>query len=50
LGTINQNKSKDGIADMLPVTREQMNLLAHLWHYTVANDAADLLTSLVAKF
>lgn len=50
LGTLNQNKNEEGIGEVLSLTQEQIKLTAHMWCYTLTNDAADLLTSLTFNY
>ncbi|MDM8532656.1 hypothetical protein QUF63_15915, partial [Anaerolineales bacterium HSG25] len=45
-GTINQNKTDEGIPQFLYYSAEQINLLAHMWSYNISQEAKDVLLKL----
>lgn len=50
LKTYFQNQSTAGIPQLLQYTPQQINLLAHMWTYTVMEDAIEALQSLKEQF
>lgn len=50
LKTYFQNHSPAGIPQLLQYTPEQINLLAHMWTYTVMDDAGEAIQSLKEQF
>ena len=50
LKTYFQNQSTAGIPQLLQYTPQQINLLAHMWTYTVMDDAGEAIQSLKERF
>lgn len=48
--TISQNKGPHGVPQLLQLTAEQINLLAHMSCYTVTNNAGETIQSLKRQF
>jgi hypothetical protein len=46
LGVFFQNRTAAGLPELLKFTPQQINLLAHMWCYTVMHDAGDTLLAL----